>query len=182
MPVAVMDNKLIYYSKSDNLLFKSKKNLKNDDSLYIFLGMFFIYFFKYFWTSNPLGKYLYGIPSHIPKFILIILAIILSFYGFIKKNQYDKENIGSQVNKVNYEKFFQAFEDYTQSCIFTLFKWGFAFLIIILPTLIEEKINLLNAILCIFGIYYFINAIFDLDFFERKKIYEKLKANYKRKI
>ena len=181
MAVAIMDNKLIYYNLNDDSLFESKDDIKNDDSFYILLGMFFIYFFKYFWTSNPLGKYLYSIPSNTSNFMIIIIAVILSFYGLIKKDRYDKRNIGSKINIVDYEKFFQAFDEYTKLCIFALCKWGFAFLIIILPTLFESKISLLNAILCIFGIYYLINAIFDLDIFRRKKIYEQLKANLKKK-
>ena len=181
MAVAIMDNKLIYYNLNGDSLFESKDDIKNDDSFYILLGMFFIYFFKYFWTSNPVGEYLYSIPSNISNFMIVIIAVILSFYGLIRKEKYDKRNIGSKINIVDYEKFFQAFNEYTKSCIFSLCKWGFAFLIIILPTLFESKISLLNAILCIFGIYYLINAIFDLDFFKRKKVYEQLKANLKKK-
>lgn len=180
MTVAIIDNKLIYYNSSDDSLFESKDDIKNDDTSYILLGMFFIYFLKYFWTSNPLGKYLYSIPSNISNFMIVIIAVILSFYGLIRKDKYDNRNIGSRINIVDYEKLFQAFDEYTKLCIFALFKWGFAFLIIILPILFENKLSLLNAILCIFGIYYLINAIFDLSFFKRKKIYEKLKANYKK--
>lgn len=181
MAVAIMDNKLIYYNLNDDSLFESKDDIKNDDSFYILLGMFFIYFFKYFWTSNPVGEYLYSIASNISNFMIVVIAVILSFYGLVRKEKYDKRNIGSKINIVDYEKFFQAFDEYTKSCIFSLCKWGFAFLIIILPTLFESKISLLNAILCIFSIYYLINAIFDLDFFKRKKIYEQLKANLKKK-
>lgn len=178
MAVAIMDNKLIYYNLNDDSLFESKDDIKNDNSFYILLGMFFIYFFKYFWTSNPVGKYLYSISSNISNFMIVIIAVVLSFYGLIRKEKSDKRDIGSKINIADYEKFFQAFDEYTKSCIFALCKWGFAFLIVILPTLFENKISLLNAILCIFGIYYLINAIFDLSFFKRKKIYEKLKANY----
>ena len=130
--------------------------------------MLFIYFFKYFWTSNPIGKYLDSIPSNISNFIIVIIAVILSFYGLIRKEKYDKRNIGSKINIVDYEKFFQAFNEYTKSCIFALCKWSFAFLIIILSMLFEKRINLLSAILCIFGIYYLISTIFELNFFKRK--------------
>lgn len=95
-----------------------------------------------------------------------------------RKEKDDKRNIGSKINIVDYEKFFQAFDEYTKSCIFALCKLGFAFLIIILPTLFKNEISLLNAILCIFGIYCLINAIFDLNFFKRKRVYKKSKINY----
>ena len=174
MAVAIMDNKLIYCNSNDDSLFEFKDDIKNDDSFYILLGMFFIYFFKYFWTSNPVGKCLYSISSNISNFMIVIIAVILTFYGLIRKEKDDKRNIGLKINIVDYEKFFQAFDEYTKSCIFALCKLGFAFLIIILPTLFENEISLLNAILCIFGIYYLINAIFDLNFFKRKRIYKIL--------
>ena len=84
--LTIIDNKVIYYDITKNEMYESLKNVENNRNVYIFAGMFFIYFFKYFWNYNPLGKFLYSIPNCIPKFLMIFIAIILSYIEFINEN------------------------------------------------------------------------------------------------
>lgn len=173
--LTIIDNKIIYYDITKNEMYESLKNVENNRNVYIFAGMFFIYFFKYFWNYNPLGKFLYSIPNCIPKFLIIFIAIILSYIEFINENKHIQKNIGRKISIENYEKFFQSCEIYAKKHITNICCWGFAFLIYALPTLLGKNMSLWSAILCIFSIKMLINSIVSLNFFKREKIYEEIK-------